>query len=214
MDPEVDEAMPYDEMVETTSGSAFRYYDILDIPSQICNTVGANQIAGLWISILGVYFPPKRYRIVPDLSTGTEPERKIGLRVMDLKDSWPQTVFVLDINFPGNEEKCETKGGQSGARLPAPLNAPVMKPADKFLELVRSICTGERLYAAVINVHEVKFTEFVSKERCFRSRSRESWQNITGILEMRDLEESGTYNVSFDKQSVHYILKGIAKDVN
>ncbi|KLO13696.1 hypothetical protein SCHPADRAFT_348776 [Schizopora paradoxa] len=205
----------YDDIVEhfrkTTS---LRYYDVMDIPSQISNTVGANQLAGLWISILGVYFPPKRYRIVPDFASGSDPEKNIALSVVDLKGSWPKTIFILDISFPGVQELRKMKITRSGIVAPfGPSAIPKMKPSENFIEHVKSICTTERLFAAVVQVHEVKFFEYVSDSKSFRGRIRESWQQIPGLVDTRKFDELDVYNVSFDKQSVHYILKGIAEDV-
>lgn len=189
--------------MEQQASPASRYYEVMDIPSQICNTFDTAQLTGLWISILSIYFPPNRYRIAPDFSSDVDPERKVGLRVMDLKDSWPRTVFVLDINFPDLEKEHERKG--------APLD--VTKPGDKFFERVRGLCTGERMYAAVVRVHEVKFFEYISAMRSSRVRIQESGQQVQSIVGMCGFGGHETYNVSFDKVGVHNILKSIAKDV-
>jgi len=130
---------------------------------------------------------------------------------MDVKDSWPRTVFVLDINFPDLEKEHERKGAHLRARLQEPLDE--TKPGDKFFERVRSLCTSERMYAAVVQVHEVKFFEYISAMRSSRVRTQESEQQVQSIVGMCDFGGHETCNVSFDKVGVHNVLKRIAKDV-
>ncbi len=123
---------------------------------------------------------------------------------MDLKDSWPRTVLCSGYQLSGLEKEHERKG--------APLD--VTKPGDKFFERVRGLCTGERMYAAVVRVHEVKFFEYISAMRSSRVRIQESGQQVQSIVG-RCAASVDTKRIMFHliKLACITFLKSIAKDV-